>query len=124
MISEELAGKTLNKKQGDNALNHSCKVTDQQHDSKKKCLQSSPALNQVNDHHDKGNYEQEMDQTAADMDEQAGFFAGSSRSCRYKSSDSRSFSPLTGSKSVAFSTCSMPLYWGRAMKSVATYSHP
>jgi hypothetical protein len=34
------------------------------------------------------------------------FFAGSSRSCRFKSSDSRSSSPLTGSESVAFSTCS------------------
>jgi hypothetical protein len=34
------------------------------------------------------------------------FFAGSSRSFRFKSSDSRSFSPLTGSESVAFSTCS------------------
>ena len=34
------------------------------------------------------------------------FFARSSRSCRFKSSDSRSSSPLTGSESVAFSTCS------------------
>jgi hypothetical protein len=34
------------------------------------------------------------------------FFAGSSRSFRFKSSDSRSSSPLTGSESVAFSTCS------------------
>ena len=33
-------------------------------------------------------------------------FAGSSRSCRFKSSDSRSSSPLTGAESVAFSTCS------------------
>jgi hypothetical protein len=28
-------------------------------------------LNQVNDHHDNGNYEQEIDQTAADVDEGA-----------------------------------------------------
>jgi hypothetical protein len=34
-------------------------------------LGPSSALNQVNDHYDKGNYEQEMDQTAADVDEQA-----------------------------------------------------
>jgi hypothetical protein len=34
------------------------------------------------------------------------FFAGSSRSFRFKSSDSRSSSPLTDSESVAFSTCS------------------
>jgi hypothetical protein len=34
-------------------------------------LKPSSALNQVNDHYDKGNYEQEMDQTAADVDKQA-----------------------------------------------------
>ena len=36
----------------------------------------------------------------------ARLFAGSFRSCRFKSSDSISSSPWTGSESVAFSTCS------------------
>jgi len=34
-------------------------------------LGTSSGLNQVNDHHDNGNYEQEIDQTAADVDEGA-----------------------------------------------------
>jgi hypothetical protein len=34
-------------------------------------LRPSSALNQVNDHHDNGNYEQKIDQTAADVDEGA-----------------------------------------------------
>jgi hypothetical protein len=34
-------------------------------------LGPSSALNQINDHHDNGNYEQEIDQTAADVDERA-----------------------------------------------------
>jgi hypothetical protein len=40
------------------------------------------------------------------------FFAGSSRSCRFKSSDSRSSSALTGSESVALSTCSNGSFLG------------
>ena len=34
-------------------------------------LEPSSALNQVNDHHDNSDYEQEIDQTAADVDEGA-----------------------------------------------------
>jgi len=34
-------------------------------------LRPSSALNQVNDHHDNGNYEQKIDQTAADVDKGA-----------------------------------------------------
>jgi hypothetical protein len=34
-------------------------------------LKASPALNQVNDENNQGNYEQEMDQTAANMADKA-----------------------------------------------------
>jgi hypothetical protein len=40
-------------------------------DVKQVRLGTSSAFNQVNDHHDNGNYEQEIDQTAADVDEGA-----------------------------------------------------
>ena len=43
----------------------SCKYTNPE----KSALESSSALNQINDHYDNGNYEQEMDQTAADVGE-------------------------------------------------------
>jgi hypothetical protein len=34
-------------------------------------LETSPALDQINDHYDNGNYEQEMDQTTADVAKKA-----------------------------------------------------
>jgi hypothetical protein len=37
------------------------------HRSKEKGLEPSSALNEINDQHDHGNYEQEMDQAAANV---------------------------------------------------------